>query len=54
MAGELSRPIQVLKGDTIYIPRATFYYVSGEVNRPGRYRLEQDTTIAKALTVAGA
>jgi polysaccharide export outer membrane protein len=53
MAGELSRPIQVLKGDTIYIPRVTFYYVSGEVSRPGRYRLEQDTTIAKALTVAG-
>jgi polysaccharide export outer membrane protein len=53
MSGELSRPIQVFSGDTIYIPRATFYYVSGEVNRPGRYRLERDTTIAKALTVAG-
>jgi polysaccharide biosynthesis/export protein len=53
MVGELLRPIQVLSGDTIYIPRATFYYVSGEINRPGRYRLERDTTIAKALTVAG-
>jgi polysaccharide export outer membrane protein len=53
MAGELPRPIQVFSGDTIYIPRAAFYYVSGEVNRPGRYRLERDTTIAKALIVAG-
>jgi polysaccharide biosynthesis/export protein len=53
MVGELPRPIQVLSGDTIYIPRATFYYISGEINRPGRYRLERDTTIAKALTVAG-
>ena len=53
MSGELPRPIQVVSGDTIYIPRAAFYYVSGEVNRPGRYRLERDTTIAKALTVAG-
>ena len=53
MSGELLRPIQVFSGDTIYIPRAAFYYVSGEVNRPGRYRLERDTTIAKALTVAG-
>jgi polysaccharide export outer membrane protein len=53
MSGALPRPIQVFSGDTIYIPRAAFYYVSGEVNRPGRYRLERDTTIAKALTVAG-
>jgi polysaccharide export outer membrane protein len=35
------------------VPRAAFYYVNGEVNRPGRYRLERDTTVAKALTVAG-
>jgi polysaccharide export outer membrane protein len=53
MAGELPHPVQVFSGDTIYIPRAAFYYVSGEVNRPGRYRLERDTTIAKAVTVAG-
>jgi polysaccharide export outer membrane protein len=53
MAGELLRPIQVLSGDTIYLPRAAFYYISGEVSRPGRYRLERDTTVAKALTVAG-
>jgi polysaccharide export outer membrane protein len=53
MSGELPHPIQVFSGDTIYIPRAAFYYVSGEVSQPGRYRLERDTTIAKALTVAG-
>jgi polysaccharide export outer membrane protein len=53
MSGALSRPIPVFSGDTIYIPRAAFYYVSGEVNHPGRYRLEPDTTVAKALIVAG-
>ncbi|MGA1794815.1 MAG: SLBB domain-containing protein [bacterium] len=39
--------------DTIYIPRADFYYVLGEVNRPGRYKLEKDTTVLKAITTAG-
>jgi polysaccharide biosynthesis/export protein len=53
MAGEIPRPIQIFNGDTVYIPRATYYYISGEINRPGRYRLERDTTVAKALTVAG-
>lgn len=53
MVGEISRPIQVASGDTIYVPRIAFYYISGEINRPGRYRLERDTTVAKALTVAG-
>ena len=53
MAGEIPRPIQIFNGDTIYIPRVTYYYVSGEVSRPGRYRLERETTVAKALTVAG-
>jgi len=53
LAGELSQPIQVSDGDTIYVPRAAFYYVDGEVNRPGRFRLERDTTVGKALTVAG-
>ena len=39
--------------DTIYIPRADFYYVLGEVNKPGQYKLEKDTTVLKAITTAG-
>jgi len=39
--------------DTIYIPRADFYYVLGEVSKPGQYKLEKDTTVLKAVTTAG-
>jgi polysaccharide export outer membrane protein len=53
LAGEVPQPVHISDGDTIYVPRVGFYYVNGEVNRPGRYRLERDTTVAKALTVAG-
>jgi polysaccharide export outer membrane protein len=53
LAGEFPQSVRVHDGDTIYVPRAAFYYVDGEVTRPGRYRLERDTTVGKALTVAG-
>lgn len=53
LAGDLSQRIEVRQGDTISVPNGTFFYVSGEVIRPGRYRLEQDTTVLKAITVAG-
>ena len=53
LSGQVERSIVMQAGDTIYLPQASYYYVSGEVARPGRYRLERDTTVAKALTVAG-
>jgi polysaccharide export outer membrane protein len=53
LAGELSQRIEISHGDIISVPNGTFFYVSGEVIRPGRYRLEQDTTVFKAITVAG-
>lgn len=53
LAGELSQRIEISHADIISVPNGTFFYVSGEVIRPGRYRLEQDTTVFKAITVAG-
>ena len=37
----------------VYVPVAAFVYLTGEIQRPGRYRLEKDTTIQKAVTLAG-
>ena len=53
LAGQVAQPILVQGGDTIYVPPAAYFYVSGEVQRPGRYRLERNTTVAKALIMAG-
>jgi len=41
------------ENDTIYIPRADFFYVLGEVNKPGQYKLEKETTVLKAVSTAG-
>ena len=53
MAGGAPPRIILQDGDVIYVPPAAFFYVTGEIQRPGRYRLEKDTTIQKAVTLAG-
>ena len=53
MAGGVPQRITLQDGDVVYVPVAAFVYVTGEIQRPGRYRLEKDTTIQKAVTLAG-
>jgi polysaccharide export outer membrane protein len=51
--GDMTQNIQTYSGDTVYVPTAGFFYVLGEVARPGHYKLGHDTTVAKAISVAG-
>jgi polysaccharide export outer membrane protein len=53
LAGERLNPIGIASGDTIYVPAAGHFLVSGEVERPGQYRLERGTTVQRAITLAG-
>ena len=53
LAGEVPQRIEIESGDTIYIPKGEFFFISGEVQKPGRYPLDRDTTVAKALILAG-
>ncbi|MFN4329827.1 MAG: polysaccharide export protein EpsE [Limnobacter sp.] len=48
---ELDLP--VTGGDTLYVARAPQYYVYGEVQRPGVYKIERDMTVRQALAQAG-
>jgi len=45
--------ILVEGGDIIYVHRAPMYYIYGEVQRPGSYRLERNMTLMQALAQAG-
>jgi polysaccharide export outer membrane protein len=40
-------------GDTLYVPRAPQFYVYGEVQRPGAYRLERRMTVSQAISAGG-
>ena len=51
--GELDDNIDVASGDVLYVPRAPMFYVYGEVQRPGAYRLQRDMTVLQALSVGG-
>lgn len=53
MRGDLRQNIVLRDGDTIYVPKAQHYFVYGEVEQPGSYKLEKDTTVLKAITTAG-
>jgi polysaccharide export outer membrane protein len=53
MAGGVPQRITLQDGDVVYVPLAAFVYVTGEIQRPGRYRMESDTTVQKAVTLAG-
>jgi polysaccharide biosynthesis/export protein len=51
--GDLSLDIPIQNGDRIYIRKAPVFYVSGQVRKPDAYKLDQGTTIIKAITLAG-
>jgi len=51
--GDLSRNLQLENGDTIFVQRAPVFYIYGEVQRAGSYRLEQGMTVMQALSVGG-
>ncbi|MCG8429524.1 MAG: SLBB domain-containing protein, partial [Chromatiales bacterium] len=54
LRGELTaQNLQVGDGDRIYVPMMEQFYVYGQVNRPGVYRLERGMTVMQALSVAG-
>jgi len=53
MAGGVPQRIMLQDGDVVFVPAAAFVYLTGEIQRPGRYRLEKDATIQKTVTAAG-
>jgi polysaccharide export outer membrane protein len=52
-AGDPRQNPEVIAGDTIYVPRAPQFYIYGEVQRPGVYRLERRMTVSQAISAGG-
>ncbi len=51
--GDLSKNIRLENGDVIFVQRAPVFYIYGEVQRAGSYRLEQGMTVMQAVSVGG-
>ncbi|AWL03984.1 polysaccharide export protein EpsE [Massilia oculi] len=51
--GELDKDYEVAGGDIIFVERAPRAYVTGEVGRPGPFRLERGMTVQQAISAGG-
>jgi polysaccharide export outer membrane protein len=51
--GNTQLDITVAGGDVIYVHRAPVFYIYGEVQRAGSYRLERDMTVLQGLAQGG-
>jgi polysaccharide export outer membrane protein len=52
-SGDPAQNHVVSGGDTIYVPRAPQFYVYGEVQQPGMYKLERGMTVSRAISAGG-
>jgi polysaccharide biosynthesis/export protein len=51
--GDPAMNLPVHDGDTVFVRHAPQFYVYGEVQHPGQYRLARNTTISEAISIGG-
>ena len=51
--GQLSRNVIIRDGDTLFVPKAERFFVTGFVRTPGSYTLEPNMTVLQAISMAG-
>ncbi len=51
--GDPTQNPEVTNGDVIYVPREPRFYIYGEIQRAGAYRIERGMSVMQALSVAG-
>jgi polysaccharide export outer membrane protein len=52
-AGDAAGDVRLQAGDMLYVNRAPSFYIYGEVQKPGSYRLEHGMTVMQALATGG-
>jgi len=53
MSGRSTEDVVLAPGDTIYVEKAPTFYIYGEAQRPGTYRVERGMTVMQALAAGG-
>lgn len=52
-AGDETQNLKIASGDMVFVPKAVQFYIYGEVQRPGMYRLERNMRVDQAITAGG-
>ena len=53
MAGDPKHNISIRNGDSIIVSKIHFFFVAGEVKKPGRYDLQQGTNVLMGISMGG-
>jgi polysaccharide export outer membrane protein len=53
LSGSPADDIELVGGDTLYVNRAPMFYIYGQVQKPGQFRLERGMTVMQALASGG-
>jgi polysaccharide export outer membrane protein len=51
--GRLSENVTLEEGDTIFVPKAEKFFVTGQIRNPGAYTYERGLTVLQAISLAG-
>lgn len=51
--GRLSENITLQEGDTIFVPKAEKFFITGQIRSPGAYTYERGLTVLQAISLAG-
>ena len=51
--GRLNQNVVLREGDTIFVPKAERFFVTGHVRSPGAYTYENGMTVRQAISLAG-
>jgi len=52
-SGDVKENILLQNGDMMFVPKASAFFVLGEVNKPGTFPLDKETSVLEAITLAG-
>ncbi|PUA18726.1 polysaccharide export protein EpsE [Glaciimonas sp. PCH181] len=52
-SSDMKENLTLINGDMVYVDRAPKFYIYGEVQHPGGYRLERNMTVVQALSIGG-
>jgi polysaccharide biosynthesis/export protein len=53
MEGNTADDVTLAGGDTVFVNHQPMFYIYGQVQKAGQYRLERDMTVMQALAVGG-
>jgi len=51
--GRLSENVSLMEGDTIFVPKAEKFFITGQVRNPGAYTFDRGLTVLQAISLAG-